>query len=266
MASGPTLRPFSGASLSVLQPARALTSTGAIVAATDVNFGDLVTIPFFPDVVRNIFEASRPGRPVFRANDLLALRIELRNLAINPAAEGKPPTLVKSGSGSALLILHFPPQAITEETFFEAAPPDIGDPDDIPGEKPPHPEKQDKPEPAGGGSETLRKPPVRARIADEFSAGLQGAGRRGDPLHAGRHPRRLPTTGTGGGVLGPTAGLAGNFHRHRRPIQGVGHKQAVGAIAHCAGASRGRQPQNCRARRRRHDAACAAKHRTVPSS
>ena len=167
MPSGRSSDFVSAASLSVSQPTRALTSTGAIVAATDVNPGDLVAIPFAPDVVRNIFEASRPGRAVFRADDLLALRIELRNLAITPGKEGKPPTLSKSGSEAARLILHFPPQAITEETFFEAAPPDIANPDDIPGEKPPHPEKQDKPEPAGGGSEALRKPPVRARTADE---------------------------------------------------------------------------------------------------
>ena len=71
------------------------------------------------DFIGNIFEAGRAGNPVIRPDDLLALRIELRNLSVKP---GAPPVLKKSGTGAAYLILHFPPQAITEETFFEKSP------------------------------------------------------------------------------------------------------------------------------------------------
>jgi len=101
------------------------------------------------DHTGNLFEPGRRGRPVVRPEDLLALRIEHKNLNIVP---GNPPRLVKSGSGSSYLILHFPPQAITEQTFFEGAQPGTSDPDD--------PED-------GDSSEALRPPPIRARIAGE---------------------------------------------------------------------------------------------------
>lgn len=164
MATGPRIRARTGNSVRVIHPSRTLTSTGAIVAGLGEVIGNLIPIPFNPDVVRNIFENSRPGRPVVRPEDLLAMRIELRNLAIDP---GDPPKLRKSGNGAARLILHLPPQAITEETFFEAAQSGVEDPEDLPGGvgKHPHPNKESKPEP--NGSEKLRKPPVRARIANE---------------------------------------------------------------------------------------------------
>jgi len=112
--------------------------------------------PLLQDHVRNLFERSRPGRPVVRSEDLVALRIETRNLDVVP---GSPPRLRKSKSGAAYLILHFPPQSFAEETFFEQRPPDFEN-ELKPGDKP-------KPEPANGDSEALRLPPVRARIADE---------------------------------------------------------------------------------------------------
>jgi hypothetical protein len=149
--------------LIVTLPSRLLTADGRIVAAAGAIPERLVPIPYAPDVIRNLFEASRPGRPVVRPADLLALRIELKNIALAP---GSPPKLTAQGN-AARLILHFPPQAITEETFFEVPPPDLTPP--APGSEGahPHPNAKDKPDPPGGGSEPLRKPPIRARIADE---------------------------------------------------------------------------------------------------
>lgn len=119
--------------------------------------GDIVAT-LAQDFVGNIFEKDRPGDAVVRPDDLLALRIELRNLAV---VEGSPPRLVKSGVATGYLILHFPPQAITEETFFETRPTGVADP-----EGSANPNDKPKPDPPGG-SEALRVPPIRARIAGE---------------------------------------------------------------------------------------------------
>jgi hypothetical protein len=116
------------------------------------------------DFTGNLFETGRAGSAVVRTDDLLALRIELRNLNVMP---GSPPRLVKPNGGASYLILHFPPQAITEETFFEKAPQGTENPEDNPETKHPHPNAKPKPDGAGGNSETLRTPPVRARIAGE---------------------------------------------------------------------------------------------------
>ena len=113
-------------------------------------------LPIFkPDPVGNIFDGARPGHAVVRPADLVALRIELHNLVIQP---GTPPRLKKTGSGASHLVLHFPPQAITEETFFETRPAGTTNPPAKPG-------VPSKPEP--GGSEELTGPPVRARISGE---------------------------------------------------------------------------------------------------
>lgn len=121
--------------------------------------GDVIVGPVIPrpvDFVGNLFEPGRPGTPVVRPEDLLALRVERQNLNIVP---GSPPRLVKAGTGAARLILHFPPQAITEETFFETRPAGTSNPPKQ------NPNEQPKPEPAG--SEPLRVPPVRARVSGE---------------------------------------------------------------------------------------------------
>src|SRR5262245_61260557 len=108
------------------------------------------------DHVGNFFDAERPKRAVIRPDDLVALRLELRGLSISA---GKPPRLRKTASGKAQLIVHFPPQAITEQTFFETRPPGTTNP--------PRPDgKPDKPDPPGG-TETPSGPPVRARISGE---------------------------------------------------------------------------------------------------
>lgn len=123
--------------------AKTKAKTGTAILRPDwlgeLEVGPLFPFPWFQDHIRNLFEASRPGRPAIRSEDLVALRIETRNLDI---VSGRPPRLQKSGQGSAYLILHFPPQSFAEETFFEqaAAPSDL---------------------------EELRPPPIRARIANE---------------------------------------------------------------------------------------------------
>ncbi|MHB1191493.1 MAG: hypothetical protein ACYC6F_00480 [Longimicrobiales bacterium] len=115
------------------------------------------------DFIHNLFEGG-PGDAAVRPDDLVALRIELRGLHVTPGDE---PRLVKPGTGSAYLILHFPPQAITEETFFEREPEGIVNPQGAGGVGAnPNPNTKDKPEP-GGGLEDLTGPPVRARIAGE---------------------------------------------------------------------------------------------------
>jgi hypothetical protein len=129
------------------------------VEATPVERPDLVgniRFPQAPDYVRNLFEKTRAGTPVVRPDDLVALRVETRNLEIIP--NGGAPRLRKKGSGASHLILHFPPQSFAEETFFEQRPPTLTDPAPKPGEPP-------KPTPSG--SDPLRPPPVRARIANE---------------------------------------------------------------------------------------------------
>lgn len=119
-----------------------------------------------PDFIGNIFTKGRDGHPVIRPDDLLTLRIELRNLTIKP---GSPPTIIKAKKvrGAAYLILHFPPQAITEESFYEVAPEGM-EPDspDEPIGDPTLPQKIDPDR--GQGSEDLPTArTIRARIADE---------------------------------------------------------------------------------------------------
>ena len=112
--------------------------------------GPIVTVPRVGDHVGNIFETTRAGKPVVRPHDLLALRLELHNLVIEP---GSPPQLRKTATGAAHLILHFPPQTITERTFFQTA---------QPGTAPDEPDPTDP-----GGNEDPSDPPIRARIAGE---------------------------------------------------------------------------------------------------
>ena len=93
-----------------------------------------------------------------RPTDLVALRLQLQNLVVTP---GSPPRLRKTATGAAYLVVHFPPQAITEQTFFETKPKGTTK------NPPPPPGVQDTPEPSDGGSEPLTGPPVKARISGE---------------------------------------------------------------------------------------------------
>lgn len=95
--------------------------------------------PVIPHYNENFFERIRPGQPVVRPADMLALRFELHNLSVVP---GTPPRLRKSASGPATLVVHFPPQSFAEQAFYEA-------------------------EPGTAGSDELSGPPVRARISGE---------------------------------------------------------------------------------------------------
>lgn len=108
-----------------------------------------------PDPNGNFFDSDRAGRAVVRPEDLLLLRIELQNLKVQA---GDPPRLKKTGRGDGFLILHFPPQAITEQTFFETKPVGFTNPQRPDG-------SDDKPDPPGDDSPAA--PPIRARISGE---------------------------------------------------------------------------------------------------
>jgi len=86
--------------------------------------------------------------PILRPDDLLALDIECVNLTVKP---GAPPRLVRQkASAPAYLIVHFPPQHIVEQAFFETTP-----------EFKPDPKSPAEPTTA----ETPAPPPVQARIS-----------------------------------------------------------------------------------------------------
>ncbi len=89
---------------------------------------------------------------VLRPDDLLALEFECVNLRIQ---EGPRPALVRQNAANpAYLIVHFPPQHIAEQAFYETAGPAI---------KPDEKEAKTRPEPTT--SETPSPPPVLSRIA-----------------------------------------------------------------------------------------------------
>ena len=110
-----------------------------------------------PDPVQNIFKrASSEAVTVVRPEDLTVLRIETPGLDIT---RGRAPRLRKTGAAGGQIILHFQPQSIAEESFFEAQ---------ATYTEPENPHKDiAPPPPPEGGSEALRPPPVRARIAGE---------------------------------------------------------------------------------------------------
>jgi hypothetical protein len=132
-----------------------ITTGGPVV--TGVGTG-VVVPPAILTPIGNFFDTTRPGHAVVRPTDLVALRLQLQNLVVTP---GSPPRLRKTGAGAAYLVVHFPPQAITEQTFFETKPKGTTK------NPPPPPGVQDTPEPSGGGSEPLTGPPVKARISGE---------------------------------------------------------------------------------------------------
>ncbi len=85
---------------------------------------------------------------VLRADDLLALDFECINLQVKA---GLPPKLVRqNASAPAYIVVHFPPQHITEQAFFETTPDYKPDP-----KAPPEPTTAEIPSP----------PPVQARIS-----------------------------------------------------------------------------------------------------
>jgi hypothetical protein len=137
----------------VVPSREAIAPSGATIAsarAAPITRGPIIVDPNLPvskaDPIGNFFDAGRPGHAVVRPADMVALRIELQNMTIQP---GSPPRLRKKGSGAAYLVLHFPPQAITEQTFIEKDPAGAAS-------KPPVTDSED-----------LTGPPVRARISGE---------------------------------------------------------------------------------------------------
>ena len=120
---------------------------------------DLPDILRRTDHVENLFDSSRAGTPVVRPDDLLALRIQLVNLVVVP---GSPPRLRAHGNGKALLVLHYPPQSIAEEVFFETPPAGVSEGD---ADRPPRPRSEsDLP---AMEDRNVEPPPVRARAAGE---------------------------------------------------------------------------------------------------
>jgi len=115
-------------------------------------------LPLVNDFTRSLFDAGTPGVPVVRAEDMAALRIELVNLSIEP---GPPPRVRRTGGNPSYLVLHFPPQSIGEQVFFQSAQPSHagGLPD----------ERVDGAAPSASGPPraAVEPPPVRARIAGE---------------------------------------------------------------------------------------------------
>ena len=73
-----------------------------------------------PSHVTSLFDGSRRGKPVVRPDDMAALRVELVNLTI---IAGTPPLVRYRGAGKAFVVLHFAPQSLGEQAFFQAAQP-----------------------------------------------------------------------------------------------------------------------------------------------
>lgn len=105
----------------------------------------------------NLFDPRRPGRAAVRPDDLLAVRFELVNLQVVGGAQ---PEVRKTASGDSFIVMHLPPQSITEAVFFEAAAPGLSA--DVPPAKPDI-ERPTTP----GSSEAVQPAPIRARAAGE---------------------------------------------------------------------------------------------------
>ena len=133
----------------IAAPVRPGVSVGPIVGGVVLDPGR-----FAQKSVTSLFDGAKAGRPVVRPDDLLALRIEVVNLNV---VAGTPPTLARAGTGPARLILHFPPQSIAEEVFYEVPSTGIADNEG-------NSQRQPVPPPLDTGIGT---PPVRARIAGE---------------------------------------------------------------------------------------------------
>ena len=71
---------------------------------------------------------------VLRPADLLAFRIETRNLRLKHVTPKKSELVIDKLGKPAYLIFHFPPQSITEKAYFEASTPAGSDPLDAPGQ------------------------------------------------------------------------------------------------------------------------------------
>lgn len=99
---------------------------------------------------------------VVRPKDLLVLRFQFVNLALH-YREGAGNFLVRTGDKAAYLVVHFPPQNIAEQAFFETSAEENYAPAKKSDGSPIGPGDAGYP-PAGGG-EPPTPPPVKARIA-----------------------------------------------------------------------------------------------------
>jgi hypothetical protein len=149
---------LSGSHLSAASNA-GVTAAGTVgsVGAGPVIVDQLPPVYYVNRPLTSLFDPARPGKPVVRPSDLLALRLELVNMTVQA---GTPPLLKRgpAGGGASYIVLHFPPQALAEQVFFQAA---------VPGTKPPRVPEGAPPPSAPGANETPLPPPIRARIAGE---------------------------------------------------------------------------------------------------
>ena len=136
------------------------TATGSAVSVAGsgpVGVGQIPPQVFAIKSLTSLFDPARRGRAVVRPNDLLALRIELVNMQVQTG----PPPLLKRGpasGGASCIVLHFPPQALAEQVFFQAA---------VPGTQAPRVPQGAPPPSSPGANENPLPPPIRARIAGE---------------------------------------------------------------------------------------------------
>ena len=149
---------LSGSHLSAASNA-GVTAAGTVgsVGAGPVIVDQLPPVYYVNRPLTSLFDPARPGKPVVRPSDLLALRLELVNMTVQA---GTPPLLKRgpASGGASYIVLHFPPQALAEQVFFQAA---------VPGTKPPRVPEGAPPPSAPGANETPLPPPIRARIAGE---------------------------------------------------------------------------------------------------
>ena len=143
---------------------KAISPTSPIVSPTSgggsgLSTGPIVTgpnIPLLPDPIGNFFDTTRVGKAVVRPGDLLALRIELHNLAVEA---GTPPKVRKTATGAAHIIVHFPPQTITERNVLRGK---AGWHDGSRRARMANPTSRTL-----AAAETLTPPPINARISGE---------------------------------------------------------------------------------------------------
>lgn len=73
-----------------------------------------------PSHTTSLFDTARRGKPAVRPDAMAALRVELINLDI---VAGTPPRVRAAGTGNSFIVLHFAPQSLGEQAFFQAAQP-----------------------------------------------------------------------------------------------------------------------------------------------
>lgn len=77
--------------------------------------------PVQPQTQRRNFSAE-----VVRADDLLVLDLDFYNLRLKPTASGS--ELMPDGPGDSFVVIHFPPQHVAEQAFFEGPPAEVAPP------------------------------------------------------------------------------------------------------------------------------------------